>query len=121
VATFFGELSKALILLNLVARDDLMTQMIAQKIIEVGGRGVLTELTLRLSCHSRSMLTCCGTLPATPWRPVESIRGRFRHSWAIARLRHGCLHRSSRQAHPKHLEQKNMRVRDTSASARGNV
>jgi site-specific recombinase XerD len=46
LATFFGELSKALILLNLVARDDLMTQVIAQKIIEVGGRGVLKELTL---------------------------------------------------------------------------
>ena len=40
-----------------------------------------------LSCPSRFMLTCCGTLLATPWRLVESIHGRFRHSWAIGRLR----------------------------------
>ena len=34
-------------------------------------------------CHSPFMLTCFAMLPATPWRPEESIHERFR-LWAIA-------------------------------------
>jgi len=34
-----------------------------------------------------SMPNCCGMLPDTLWRPVESIQGRFRLWWAIAQLR----------------------------------
>ena len=37
-----------------------------------------------LSWHARSLPTCCGTLLATPWRPVESVHEPFRLSWAIA-------------------------------------
>jgi integrase len=40
-----------------------------------------------LGCRSQSTLTCCATLPDTPWLRAESIPGRFRRLWAVAQLR----------------------------------
>ena len=47
----------------------------------------LSHITVLLSCHSRSTLTCCGMRLATPWQAVESIQGRCRPSWGTARSR----------------------------------
>jgi type 1 fimbriae regulatory protein FimB/type 1 fimbriae regulatory protein FimE len=56
--------------------------------LSVGGAQKLIErLGEAAKLPSRSMLTCCGMPPATPWRAVASTRGRFRLSWGIARSR----------------------------------
>ena len=60
-------------------------------------RSLWNGLVRPLGCHFRSMLTCCGMLLATPWRPVESIQGHCRPSWDTARSR------TSSSTHPSRI------------------